>query len=202
MDTAGRRKDAAVLIRDALPADLPRIVEIYNAAIPGRRATADTEPISVTSRVAWFHEHARDSHPLWVAEAADATDAPATAQTGDSLATTQSGDSLATNSHIAGWLSFQPFYGRPAYRHTAELSVYVAPSGQQRGVGTALVGRAIERAPGLGLKTLLGFVFGHNDPSLALFGSFGFRPWGTLPRVAELDDVERDLVILGIRLGD
>ncbi len=45
-------------IRDADPADLPAIVAIYNAAIPGRLATADTEPISVASRAAWLAAHA------------------------------------------------------------------------------------------------------------------------------------------------
>jgi phosphinothricin acetyltransferase len=56
------------------------------------------------------------------------------------------------------------------------------------------------RAPRLGLKTLLGFIFGHNEPSLRLFEVFGFQRWGILPRVAELDGVERDLVIIGRRL--
>ena len=47
---------------------------------------------------------------------------------------------------------------------------------------------------------MLGFIFGHNEPSLRLFRGFGFADWGTLPRVAVLDGVERDLVILGKRL--
>ncbi|MEP6686317.1 MAG: N-acetyltransferase, partial [Verrucomicrobiota bacterium] len=51
--------------------------------------------------------------------------------------------------------------------------------------------------PRLGLKTLLGFIFAHNDASLRLFEKFGFHRWGVLPRVAELDGVERDLIIVG-----
>ncbi len=47
---------------------------------------------------------------------------------------------------------------------------------------------------------MLGFIFGHNEPSLRLFQRFEFETWGTLPRVAVLDGVERDLVILGRRL--
>jgi len=49
--------NAALTIRDARADDLARIVAIYNEAIPGRRATADTEPVSVDSRRAWFLEH-------------------------------------------------------------------------------------------------------------------------------------------------
>ncbi len=163
----------SLTIRDAARGDLPAIVEIYNAAIPGRLATADTSPVTVASRHAWFVEHRPDHRPLWVV-----TDGRA----------------------IVGWLSFQSFYGRPAYHATAEISVYVAPDRQRQGIGRALVSRALEESPRLGLQTLLGFIFGHNAPSLALFERFGFARWGTLPRVAELDGVERDLVIVGKRL--
>jgi phosphinothricin acetyltransferase len=92
------------------------------------------------------------------------------------------------------------FYGRPAYHATAEVSVFVSPYKQRAGIGRALLARAIEQAPRLGLKTLLGFIFEHNDPSLRLFEGFGFERWGVLPRVAELDGVERNLIIVGRRL--
>jgi L-amino acid N-acyltransferase YncA len=157
-------------IRDATKADLPAIVEIYNATIPGRMATADTQPVTVESRRDWFHEHNPNTRPLWVAVENDA---------------------------IAGWLSFQSFYGRPAYHATAELSIYVAQDRQRKGIGNALLAKAVEHAPRLGLKTLLGFIFAHNEASLRLFEKFGFQRWGVLPRVAELDGVERDLIIVG-----
>jgi len=159
-------------IRDATEADLDAIVKIYNAAIPGRIATADTEPVSIESRRAWFAEHGPQHHPLWVA---------------------------VVDKSIAGWFSFQSFYGRPAYHATAELSVYVAPDYQRRGIGHALLEQAITSSPRLGLRTLLGFIFGHNQPSLRLFESFGFQRWGALPGVAELDGIERDLIIVGRR---
>ena len=162
-----------VNIRDATGADLEAIVAIYNAAIPGRMATADTAPVTVDSRAAWFAAHDPASRPLWVVEA---------------------------GRDIGGWLSFQSFYGRPAYHATAELSVYVAPAYHRRGIARRLVGHALRRSPALGLSTLLGFVFGHNTPSLQLFAGFDFERWALLPRVAELDEVERDLMILGRRV--
>lgn len=165
----------ALTIRDAAAADLPAIVAIYNAAIPGRMATADTEPVAVESRRAWFAEHRPDSRPLWVA---------------------------SRDGAIVGWLSFQSFYGRPAYRATAEVSVYVAPGQRRAGVGRALLSRAIEAGPGLRLWTLLGFIFAHNAPSLGLFEGLGFQRWALLPRVAELDGAERDLVIVGRRIAE
>jgi phosphinothricin acetyltransferase len=160
------------VIRDAREADLPAIVGIYNAAIPGRLATGDTEPVSVESRRSWLREH-DDRHPLWVSE---------------------------RDGRIVGWLSVGAFYGRPAYAATAELSIYVDATVQRRGVATELMEHALARAPGLGLRTLLGFIFAHNGRSVALFRKFGFEQWAHLPRVAVLDGVERDLLILGRRV--
>jgi len=153
--------------------DLPRIVAIYNATIPSRQVTADLEPVSVQSRQRWFDEHRPDSHPLWVVD---------------------------LGGQVAAWLSFSSFYGRPAYRCTAEISVYVDVPWRGHGVGRYLLAQAVAGAPGLQLDTLLGFIFGHNKPSLGLFERFGFERWGHLPRVAVLDGVERDVVIVGLRV--
>jgi phosphinothricin acetyltransferase len=59
---------------------------------------------------------------------------------------------------------------------------------------------AIAEAARLGLTTYLGFIFAHNTRSLALFLRFGFQQWGHLPRVAVLDGIERDLLIMGRRV--
>ena len=57
-----------MFVRDATLDDLPAIVAIYNAAIPGRIATADTDPVTVESRKEWFDKHEPGRRPLWVAE--------------------------------------------------------------------------------------------------------------------------------------
>ena len=160
-------------IRDATIQDLPAIVDIYNSTVPTRLVTADTEPVLVGSREKWFAEHSPTGRPLWIAE---------------------------ENGKVAGWLSYSSFYGRPAYDRTCEVSVYLAPEHRRRGLGTQLVLRCIEHAPRIGVATLLGFIFGHNEPSLKLFEKLGFERWGHLPRVAVLDDVERDLIIVGRRV--
>lgn len=159
-------------LRDAVEADLPGIVAIYNTTIPGRMVTADTEPVTVASRVPWFRAHDPRTRPLWV---------------------------VLDGATICAWLSFNSFYGRPAYQPTAEVSLYVAESHRRRGLGRDLLRLAIQRAPACGVRNLLGFIWAHNEPSLALFTAFGFAQWGYLPRVAVLDGIERDLVILGRR---
>ena len=160
--------------RDATLDDLPGIVAIYNSTVPSRLVTADLEPVTVESRLAWFHAHGPRARPLWVVE---------------------------ENGTVVAWLSFSDFYGRPAYLRSAEVSIYLAESARGKGLGKQLLQAALERAPALGIDTVLGFIFGHNEPSLRLFRGFEFQTWGTLPRVAVLDGVERDLVILGRRLS-
>jgi L-amino acid N-acyltransferase YncA len=163
-----------MLIRDAKPFDLPRIVEIYNASIPDRLATADTTAVSIDSRREWFAAHDPHRYALWV---------------------------LEHGNHVVAWLSFGVFYGRPAYAATTELSLYVAPEAQRRGFARTLLQQAIAQAPTLGFHTLLGFIFGHNHPSLRLFSLHEFTQWARLPCIANLDGIERDLIILGRRLG-
>ncbi len=161
--------------RDAEQADLEKIVGIYNSTISSRMVTADTEPVSTESRQQWFNDHSPKKRPLWVIE----------------------------NEHeeIIGWVSFQSFYGRPAYDNTSEISIYLREDQRGKGLGKEVLDYCIGRAPEFHIKTLLGFIFAHNEPSLKLFMNAGFKEWAHLPDIAVLDGVERSLKILGRRIG-
>jgi L-amino acid N-acyltransferase YncA len=162
-----------MIIRDASEADLPAIIDIYNSTVPSRIVTAELEPVSVESRLPWFREHSPDRHPFWV---------------------------LEIDQTIAGWLSFHEFITRCAYRGAVEISVYVHQAFRRRGVARCLLEEAIARGPALGIHSLMGWIFAHNEPSLQLFARLGFERWGYLPRVARLDGVERHLVIVGLHI--
>jgi len=159
-----------MIIRDALESDLPSIIAIYNTTVPTRMVTAELEPTTVEARLPWFREHSPDQHPFWVMEC---------------------------DSCVIGWLDFKKFQARSAYRGTSEISVYVDENFRRRGVARRLLEEAIARSPSLGIDAIVGLIFGHNQPSLRLFERHGFERWGLLPRVARLDGVERDLVIMG-----
>ena len=161
--------------RNATTDDLTRIVEIYNLTISSRTVTADTEPVTVESRQEWFNEHKPDKRPLWVIE--------------------------NNYNQVIGWISFQSFYGRPAYDATAEISIYLDIEHRGKGLGKKVLQHCIDTAPQWGIKTLLGFIIAHNEPSLKLFRHFGFADWATLPNIAVLDGQERGLKILGKRIG-
>jgi len=162
------------IIRDAIIEDLPDIVSIYNETIEGRMVTADLEPVTTDSRLPWFDAHNPGTRPLWVVE---------------------------EGGNIIAWASFQSFYGRPAYRHTAEVSIYITKDAQGKGLGKKLLEKAMAECPKLEINNLLGFIFGHNVPSMNLFRKYGFEPWGNFPGVAILDGIERDLIIMGKKLS-
>ena len=160
-------------MRFATEKDLPEIVSIYNSTVPTRLATADTSEVSVESRRPWFEKHSPDRRPLMVYE---------------------------VEGKVAAWFSFESFYGRPAYDHTAEISIYIHPDHRSRGLGRTLLDEAMAMTESLDIKTLVAFIFSHNEPSLRLFASRGFAEWGRLPDVAEMDGREYSLSILGKRL--
>jgi L-amino acid N-acyltransferase YncA len=157
-------------IRDATDADLPAIVEIYNAAVVTRISTAQLEPVTVEERRAWIRDHSPDRHPFWVAE---------------------------IEGQVAAWLTVKPFLPRCAYAGTVELSVYVGDKFRRRGIARALLEEALARGDSLGITAMVGLIFAHNQSSLRLFEQVGFERWGFLPGVAQIDGAERDLVIMG-----
>jgi L-amino acid N-acyltransferase YncA len=159
-----------VKIRDAVEADLPVVIDIYNAAVATRMSTAQLEPVTVESRREWLGQHSPDCYPFWVAEIDD---------------------------RVRGWLSVKSFLPRCAYRSTIELSVYVDENFRRRGIARKLLEAAIARVPSLGINAMVGLIFAHNEASLKLFTRLGFERWGLLPRVARLDDAERDVVVVG-----
>ena len=162
--------------RDATPTDLERIVAIYNSTVASRLVTADTVPVSVESRREWFLRHIPGKRPIWVVE---------------------------TQPHnLIGWISFEPFITRPAYNHTAEISIYLALEARGRGIGKQVLQHALAQAPHFDIKVLLGYIFAHNSPSLKLFYSLGFEDWALLPEVAILDGIKRSLKIVGKKIQD
>ena len=153
--------------------DLPAIVEIYNTTVAGRMVTADTEPVSVADKLAWFHAHNSNTRPLWM---------------------------VKDNQTVIGWASYNNFYGRPAYDGTAEISIYLHPGARGKGYGKKILQHCISQAKTLGIHTLLGFIFRHNEPSISLFKNMGFEEWGVLPGIAVMDGHYYSLSIFGLKV--
>ncbi len=104
---------------------------------------------------------------------------------------------------VAGFACAGPYRGRPAYRHTLETTVYVAPNSLGRGVGRALLGALIARCEGLGYRQMIAVIGDSaNEPSIKLHEALGFQHAGLLRAVGFKQGRWLDSVILQRRLGE
>jgi RimJ/RimL family protein N-acetyltransferase len=62
----------------------------------------------------------------------------------------------------------------PASPHVADLGLMVAVGHRRRGIGRALLERAVEWAREVGVEKLELHVFPHNEPAIRLYERFGF----------------------------
>lgn len=155
-------------VRPARTADLPAIAEIYSDAVLNSTATFDTEPRSAAERGRWLREHG----PPYVVLVAE------------------------RDGEVVGWASLSPFRPKPAYRHTAEDSVYVRADARGRGVGAALLARLLEVAAENGFHSVIGLIAGENPASVRLHRRLGFRRVGVEREVGFKFDRWLDVVVM------
>ena len=142
-------------LRAATENDLCRIRDIYNEAVVNTTATFDTEPRSVDQQRAWFFLH-RDRHPVWVATDGDA---------------------------VVGWASLSPWSDRCAYDTTVEISVYIEPDYQGKGVGSRLLETVLREGREHGNHTVLARIVEGNGSSIRIHEKFGFQRVGVMKEV-------------------
>jgi L-amino acid N-acyltransferase YncA len=80
---------------------------------------------------------------------------------------------------VVGFAYASAFRPRPAYRYTAEDSVYIHPDHMGRGVGKALVGEVIAACEGLGVRQMIAVIGDSaNAGSIGLHRALGFEDAG------------------------
>jgi L-amino acid N-acyltransferase YncA len=97
---------------------------------------------------------------------------------------------------IVGWAALSPTSRRECYVGVVEHSVYVAAEARGRGIGQALLKRLVASADAAGLWMVQTSIFPENAASLALHERLGFRVVGRRERIAKLDGVWRDTLLL------
>ena len=163
-----------IAIRDAREADLAALLAIYNDAVLTTTAVYDYKQRSSEQQAAWFQAKCAQNLPVLVAQDGDA---------------------------VIGFASYGPFRPWPAYLHSVENSLYVAPDRRGGGIGSLLLPALIQRAADRGLHTMIAGIDATNEVSLRLHAKFGFE------RVAQFREVgwkfERwlDLAFLQLMLG-
>lgn len=150
--------DQAVAIRPCHVQDMVRITEIYNQAVLDGGATADTDPVNLADRTAWFQSHrCQEGHPILVAQ---------------------------VEGRVQAFGSLSTYYDRPGYELTAELGYYVDRSARRKGLASALVSALLGQARDYGLRLIVALIFDDNMGSKRVLEQFGFDQFGILPKGA------------------
>jgi phosphinothricin acetyltransferase len=97
---------------------------------------------------------------------------------------------------VAGWAALSPVSSRQAYAGVAEVSVYVAQTQRGHRWGRRLLEALIAASEANGIWTLQAVMFPENAASVALHRRLGFREVGRRERIAKLDGVWRDTIVL------
>jgi phosphinothricin acetyltransferase len=160
-------------VRDATEGDLAALLTIYNDAVVNTTAVYDYEPRGMEAELKWFAAKRDQNLPV--------------------LAAVQDGG-------VAGFASYGPFRPWPAYLHSVENSVYVAPDRRGMGIGAALMGPLIERAREGGYRTMLAGIDAGNAASKRLHARFGFVEVGVFREVGWKFERWLDLVFMQMML--
>jgi len=148
---------APVVVRRAEVADLAEVAAIFAHYVTGSVATFEEEPPPVGAWEQRLTDLAARNLPFLVAEA-DGT--------------------------VCGYAYASPWRPKPAYRHTVEDSVYLAPGQIGRGIGSALLGSLLTCCAEAGARQVIAVIADTgSDASAALHARFGFSPAGRLTGV-------------------
>ncbi|MFD8966917.1 GNAT family N-acetyltransferase [Streptomyces sp. NPDC059568] len=98
---------------------------------------------------------------------------------------------------VAGYAYAAPWRTKPAYRHTVEDTVYLAPGRTGRGLGGALLGTLLTGCAEAGIRQVIAvLVDTGDDASAALHRRFGFVDAGRLTGVGHKHGRRLDTVLM------
>ena len=145
------------VIRSVLPDDSDALRDIYNHYVKTSTATCDLFPRTADDQALWIEKHSGNPYPGWV---------------------------LTVGNSVVAYASLSPFNPKPAYRHTAENSLYVHPDHTGNGYGEQLLIHTLEQAPAYGITNVVALITEGNDVSIRLHDKHGFVPCGRIENVA------------------
>ncbi|MEU1719249.1 N-acetyltransferase family protein [Actinomadura sp. ATCC 39365] len=165
-------------IRDLTEADVPAVTAIYAHYVTGGVATFDETPPGADEWRVKAAALAAAGLPFLVAE-----------------------DDGAVAGAVTGYAYLSQYRPKPAYRHSLEVSIYLAPGSTGRGLGRLLLGELIRRTSATGARTLIAVIADGGDPaSLRLHAAFGFQEAGRLRNVGFKHGRWIDTVLLQLDL--
>ena len=168
-DPGARALPATPTVRLATEGDLPDIASILNREIDQTVNCFRTRPLTREDARRWWRGRENGRYPAWIGE---------------------------LDSQVVGWASLSRWSAYEAYDRTAEVSVWVLPHAQRRGLGRQFFSTLLEFAASSPLRVLLSRIEAQNQPSLRLHECFGFSRVGTMHNVGEKFGQILDVVIM------
>lgn len=105
--------------------------------------------------------------------------------------------------NVVGYAYCNWFKPRPAYRFSAEDSIYLSPNVAGIGIGRILLAELIAHAQRAGVRKLIAVIGDSaNAGSIAVHKSAGFQPVGVLKSCGWKFDKWLDVVLMDIALGE
>ena len=161
--------DPIYQIDDAVEADLPDILAMYNDVIATSTAVYSELPVTLENRQEWFRARVAQGYPVLVAR---------------------------DDTGVIGYATFGDFRSWPGYRFTVEHSVHIRADRRGRGVGTRLMEALLPRARALGKHVMIGGIDADNAASIRMHERLGFERTAHLKQVGWKFDRWLDLVFM------
>ncbi len=163
------------IIRSSVEADVPAITAIYGHHVRHGTGTFELDPPSLVDMAARRTEVLQRRLPYLVAQ---------------------------REGVVIGYAYCNWFRPRPAYRFTAEDSVYLAPQAQGQGIGRALLAELLTRAGHAGLRKIVAVIGDSaNLGSIRLHEAMGFSPVGVFSAVGWKFERWLDIVLMELAIG-
>jgi L-amino acid N-acyltransferase YncA len=164
---------AALIVRPCFQQDLEMVQLIYAHHVLTGTGSFETEPPSLEEMTERWRHVVKAGWPF--------------------LAVSPTSDP----SRVMGYAYAAQFRDRPAYAHTFEVSVYVAPTSLRQGVGALALRALLVDLHAQGARQVLAFIGDSaNAASIGLHQKLGFRHVGTLARVGEKFGRTLDVVVM------
>jgi phosphinothricin acetyltransferase len=157
-------------IRSATPDDLPAITAIYSHYVLHTTATFELAVPALQEMLERFNRITAAGFPFLV---------------------------ITIEGEVAGYAYAAPYRVRPAYRFTAEDSIYLAPEYCGKGYGAPLLAALLEQCRKMGLRQVIAVIGGDNPtPSLSLHTRLGFHEAGRLTGIGYKFDRWLDTILM------